>query len=125
MSGKYKRLIAEIFRSHYRGKKTKKFGFDRDEVTARAGEIGVSPPKNLGDLIYSFRYGSRLPGEVLETAPEGKEWIIVGRGPAVYEFTLIDKVDIAPGNDMIPTKISRRIAGSVGHDRNRLPCLVQ
>ena len=43
-------------------------------------QLSVFAVKNLGDVPYSFRYRNVLPNSILETQPEGKEWIIVGPG---------------------------------------------
>lgn len=38
-------------------------------------------PRNLGDVLYTFRYRRALPEAISATAPDGKEWTIRGAGP--------------------------------------------
>jgi hypothetical protein len=53
-SNRYKALIERIFRSHYR-RRSSRLEFERDELVATARDLGIRLPKNLGDVIYSFR----------------------------------------------------------------------
>ena len=53
-------LLLRIFTAHYRPGATK-FEFARTELETAAGELNVALPKNLGDLIYSFRRRSSRP----------------------------------------------------------------
>ena len=61
-----------------------------------AVQLGIDPPRNYGDLIYSFRYRSLLPEAIRKTAPSNKEWIIEGAGDGKYKFILVDKNRITP-----------------------------
>jgi len=47
--------------------------FSRDELEKAAERLSIALPKNLGDIIYSFRYRTALPERIRATAPEGKE----------------------------------------------------
>ena len=71
---KYTRLIAEIFKRHYK-KGLNQFSFGREELETAASCLGVSLPKNLGDVLYSSRFRNALPQKIQSTAPKGKEWI--------------------------------------------------
>ena len=105
MASRYDQLIVEIFRSHYRGKKTQSFKFERVEVEACAEKLGVPLPKNIGDVIYSFRYRKRLPSEIRKTASEGQQWVIEGAGVGVYRFVLRSFSNIIPRKDRVCIKI--------------------
>src|SRR5271157_3379118 len=94
----YEVLLVKIFKNHYR-KGAEKFEFDREELTKVASELGVRLPKNLGDLIYSFRYRKKMPAEILETATGKKEWIIEPAGQAKYRFRLGKASRIVPRAD--------------------------
>jgi hypothetical protein len=60
----------------------------------------------MGDgALYSYRYRAKLPTEILETQPPGKEWVILGRGISLYEFRLVSAVNIQPNPSLISTKI--------------------
>jgi len=74
-SNAYEKIIQTIFFNHYK-KGAKEFEFNRTEFAEIAKKLGVDVPKNLGDVIYSFRYRRPLPTKVLETASKGKTWTI-------------------------------------------------
>ena len=104
MASRYDHLIAAVFRSHYRTD-CASFEFRRDEIETLAQELEIELPKNIGDLIYSFRYRHDLPEEIAETAPEGMHWVIEGAGRAKYRFVLRPLARIEPREHMAPTKI--------------------
>ena len=62
--------------------------FSRDDLLSTAQELGVSPPKNLGDVVYSFKYRNLLPASIVQTAPEQKEWVLRTCGQGRYAFQL-------------------------------------
>lgn len=101
---RYELLILTIFKNRYR-KGLVDFEFERSELETVAGKIGVSLPKNLGDLIYSFRYRRGLPGEILATETAGREWIIEPAGRARYRFRLAKISRIIPRTDKVAIKI--------------------
>lgn len=79
--------------------------FDRTELEDAAVLLGVKLPKNLGDVIYSFRYRNPLPAQILKTQPDGMEWVIEGAGRAKYEFRLVRVNRIEPNPNLVTTKI--------------------
>lgn len=81
----YRRIIEYIFGRHYR-EGLSSFEFERDEIEDAARELGLRRPKNLGDVVYSFRHRRPLPGTVAEKAPKGTQWIIRSAGTARYRF---------------------------------------
>ena len=100
----YDALIAQIFRNHHQPDSTA-FEFDRAEIESVAAELNVRLPKNLGDLIYSFRYRKDLPPEIIATEPENRQWIIQPAGRAKYRFELAKLTLIVPRVELIATKI--------------------
>ncbi len=100
----YEALIVRIFKNHYR-KGVEDFEFDRGELENVARELHLRLPKNLGDLIYSFRYRKKLPAEILQTAIGKKEWIIEPAGRSKYRFRLAGPSRIIPRPDLIAVKI--------------------
>ena len=82
---RYERLIEAIFLSHYSAG-CKEFDFERDEIERFARKLRIKLPKNLGDLIYSFRYRASLPDAIRERAPKGMTWIILPAGRSRYRF---------------------------------------
>lgn len=101
---RYIAIIERIFFSHYEQGK-KEFQFARDEIISVAKDLEIVLPKNIGDLIYSFRYRYELPQSILATANEGLEWIIEGSGQALYRFKLVKLSRIVPREDLITIKV--------------------
>ena len=82
---RYEVIIEKIFQRHHE-KDSTQFSFNRDEIEVVAKQLKIILPKNLGDLIYSFRYRNPLPQAIRKTAAKGSEWIIEAAGRAKYEF---------------------------------------
>lgn len=101
---RYVALIGEIFRRHYK-KGATQFAFDRDELETTATKLGVRLPKNLGDVIYSFRYRQNLPHEIAKTAASGMEWMIESAGRGKYKFKQSRMSRIIPRLDLLAIKI--------------------
>lgn len=101
---RYQALILAVFRGHYK-KGITEFVFAREEIETFAQELNIKLPKNLGDLIYSFRYRAALPTEIVATAPDGLEWTIEGVGKAQYKFLLGLVNRIVPREDLMAIKI--------------------
>lgn len=103
-NSRYDKLIAEIFNRHYK-KNLQSFIFDRSEIIEIANEIEIELPKNLGDIIYSFRYRKPLPPEITKTTPSDMEWTIKPAGRGIYEFKLGTTNRILPRTDLIQIKV--------------------
>lgn len=99
-SNRYQALIGKIFFDGYvEGQHS--FEFQRDELISGAVALGIDLPKNLGDVIYSARFRTPLPPEVLATQPPGMEWIIEGAGRSAYRFRLVRINRIVPRADLV------------------------
>ena len=72
---RYSQIIERIFFRHYQ-EGAKEVQFERTELETVAAELNIKLPKNLGDVVYSFRYRTILPESVRKKAPEGQIWII-------------------------------------------------
>lgn len=101
---RYSAIIGKIFKNHYRPGKAE-FEFSRDEFVEIARSLRIDLPKNLGDTIYSFRFRTRLPTEIIATAAKGMEWGIELAGKGKYRFKLSKRVRILPRPDLIPVKV--------------------
>ncbi|TCK68455.1 endonuclease [Acidipila rosea] len=99
----YSQIINYIFQANYKG--GQEFQFDREEIIAAASALDIKVPKNPGDVVYSFRYRNRLPKEILDTQPQGLNWLILGAGPARYRFRLNRLAYIYPTNGLLVRKI--------------------
>jgi len=101
---RYDRLLQAIFDAHYKGGK-RSFQFKREEIEKFAKKLRIKLPKNLGDLIYTFRYRKQLPDGIVSKAPQGYEWIIAPAGRSVYRFRLVKIVRIVPAENQYTIKI--------------------
>lgn len=101
---RYQALIERIFFAHFKEGSTE-FQFLREELENGAAELGFARVKNIGDVPYSFRYRNRLPNSILETQPEGREWIIVGAGKGIYRFKLVKETRVLPRDDLVTISI--------------------
>ncbi len=101
---RYKALIEKIFLDRYLPGATE-IQFARTDLESAAEEIGIRLPKNLGDVIYSVRYRVAMPDSILATQPRNMEWVIEGKGRALYEFRLVPINRIVPNNDLVTIKI--------------------
>lgn len=72
-------ILSKIFLDKYKpGIET--LDFTREEILSASTDLALNPPKNVGDVVYSFRYRSDMPRAISTNAPEGKAWIITGIG---------------------------------------------
>jgi hypothetical protein len=101
---RYAAIIKNLFARHYK-QGQRSFAFTRDEFEKIAAELKIVLPKNVGDLIYSFRFRNALPEEILATASKGMEWSIELAGRAQYRFTLGRINRIVPRQELIVIKI--------------------
>ena len=100
----YQTIILDIFnRYHVAG--LEEFEFDRDDIEAAVERTGVKRPKNLGDVIYTFRYRRQLPEPILATQPNGKYWLILGAGDARYRFRLSRLCYVEPTPGLLVRKM--------------------
>lgn len=96
----YRAVLEAIFWDLYEDGATELL-FDREDIPEAADSLGLARPKNIGDVIYSVRYRTGLAPSVLETQPEGMEWIIEGAGRAKYKFVLVPLNRIVPRTDLV------------------------
>ena len=101
---RYEAIIERVFQRHY-SKGQSSFEFTREEFVKTASELQIKLPKNIGDVIYSFRYRKELPDTIARTAPKGNEWIIEGAGRAVYRFRLSSANRIVPNEQLVTIKV--------------------
>ncbi|MBT9487868.1 MAG: endonuclease [Rubrivivax sp.] len=91
----YGLLIERLFMDRWRkGQKTVEF--QRTDIELAASALGVPLPKNLGDLIYSFRFRREMPAPIKATAPEGHEWSLELNGASNYRFSLVRQSRVRP-----------------------------
>lgn len=102
---RYAALLEHVFLANYTPG-AHEVPFTKAELELAAQTVGIALPKNVPDLIYTFRYRLDLPGKVAELAPEGRQWIIRGTGRAQYKFSAVKaSARIVPSERLIVTKV--------------------
>lgn len=107
----YTAIIEKIFSLKYKAG-IREIDFQRDELAKIAEDLNLDP-KNLGDLIYSFRYRAALPDSIQGKAGEGETWIIRPGGRGKYRFVLVPNRPIAPNQNLVTTKVPEATPGVV------------
>jgi hypothetical protein len=103
-TNRYMALMEKIFFDHWTEGATE-FEFERTEIADASAELGIKAPKNLGDVVYTFRYRKKLPKAILETQPNGLYWLILGAGAARYRFRLSRMAYVKPTTGLLVRKI--------------------
>lgn len=111
---RYVNIIETIFAKNYR-KGATQVSFERADIVRAAKSLGVELPKNLGDVVYSFRYRADLPDSIRKKAPSGRTWVIRPAGHARYRFELVSgrQADIKPSENFAETKIPDATPGII------------
>jgi hypothetical protein len=109
---RYIQIIERIFLNRFKRGATEVV-FGREEIESVAKELKIKLPKNLGDVIYSFRYRASLPESIREKAPSTKEWIIRSAGRSKYCFALVAQQNILPNSMLSVTKIPDSTPGLI------------
>lgn len=104
MDNRYKLLIEKVFFNNYK-KGSPKVEFLRSEIEKVATRYKISLPKNIGDIIYSFRFRNTLPDRIKALAPKDKEWLIKLSGRGKYYFSLESVLKVIPNENLVFTKI--------------------
>ena len=113
---RYTRIIERVFFAHYNEGDTR-ICFEREDIVRTAAELNITLPKNIGDLIYSFRYRARLPASInrigMSLGAPSKMWVIRARGRARYCFELVRAQAITPNPMLVETKVPDATPGIV------------
>jgi SAM-dependent methyltransferase len=109
---RYAAIIEDIFFSKYKAG-AREVAFERAEFEACAKKLKIALPKNLGDLVYSFRYRANLPERIVGLAKGKKVWVIRPVGKGKYKFALIPDIPIIPNEAMTVTKVPDSTPGVV------------
>jgi hypothetical protein len=111
-ANRYSAIIEKIFFSKYE-KGMREVPFEREEMEKFASKLKVKLPKNLGDLVYTFRYRAMLPEKITSLAGAEEIWIIRPSGRSKYSFALIKNKPILPNELMAITKVPDATPGIV------------
>ena len=109
---RYSAIIEKIFTSKFRTG-VRIVDFAREEFETVARQLQIKLPKNLGDLVYSFRYRTDLPDKIQAEAGRGETWIIRPIGKARYRLALVADHPIQPNVNLATTKVPDATPGIV------------
>lgn len=108
----YEKIIEWLFVRGYSPNTTEVL-FEREDILLAIADLKLSRPRNLGDVIYSYRYRKELPETVAKTAPEGARWIIRPKGQSRYCFSLTRQPPIIANAAMTKIKIPDATPGVI------------
>ena len=94
-NNRYATLIEDIFKQYYIEGKNKVV-FKRNDIELAAAKLNIKLPKNLGDVIYSFKFRTNLPEYIAKTSSDGREWVIKNIGRGLYAFEQVKNARIIP-----------------------------
>lgn len=109
---RYSAIIEKIFTSKFKPG-MREVDFAREEFETVARQLRIKLPKNLGDLVYSFRYRADLPTKIQAVAAKGETWIIRPIGKARYRLALVADRPIQPNVNLATTKVPDATPGIV------------
>lgn len=101
---RYIPMLEALFLERYAPGK-KKVLFNRDDLERVGKKLKINLPKNLWDIVYSFRHRVALPATIRETAPDGHEWTIIPKGRGNYAFELSPETLLRPSASLAVTKV--------------------
>lgn len=101
---RYEKLIEQVFYNSYK-KGDDSVAFSKDEFEECARTLRIDLPKNVPDVIYSFRHRNPLPDSVRATALDGREWVIEGTAKGEYKFKLVKVSRIRPNENLATIKV--------------------
>lgn len=111
-ANRYSQIVEAIFFKSYK-KGVIEIPFTREDIVRTAEKLKIPLPKNLGDVLYSFRYRASLPDTITKKAPEGFEWIIRPAGRAMYKLVLTKQTYFKPTEHLAETKIPDATPGII------------
>ncbi|MBM4048768.1 MAG: hypothetical protein FJ279_27000, partial [Planctomycetes bacterium] len=98
----YAAIIEKIFLSKFKPG-MRQVDFEREDIVKFGKQLKIDLPKNLGDLVYSFRYRAALPASLQSTVGKGEAWIIRPAGRGKYRFVLVGDKPLVPSEAMTTT----------------------
>jgi hypothetical protein len=101
---RYAQIIERVFNTYYK-EGGKEFTFRREDLSSVCRDLNIKEPKNLGDIVYTFRYRRALPQSILATQPKDLYWLILGAGDAAYRFRLNAVSQLRPTPGLLVRKI--------------------
>lgn len=112
LDNRYTKLVEDIFLEKYE-EGSEMVYFARTDLEKAAIKLKIELPKNLGDIIYSFKYRAKLPASISKKCPIDKEWVLKNVGRAKYAFVAVKEARIFPDALLIEIKIPDATPGIV------------
>jgi hypothetical protein len=109
---RYTRIVSRIFEDRFKPGATE-VPFSREDIVDTARQLEVKLPKNLGDVLYSFRFRTELPSSITSKAPAGKVWIIRPAGRGRYTFFAAKVAVLGPRTGASVTKVPDSTPGLI------------
>jgi len=109
---RYELIIEKIFHARYVDG-VREIEFERKDIERVAQELGIVLPKNIGDVIYSFRYRAQLPESIRSLLAPGEIWIIQPAGRSKYRFMAVKESRLVPSEMLAVTKIPDATPGII------------
>ena len=109
---RYLDIIKWVFRRNYQDGSTE-VSFPRSELADAARDLGLEVPKNLGDIVYSIRYRTEMPGELDKLAPAGMTWALFPAGRSYYAFRRVAINQIEPRVGLARIKVPDSTPGLI------------
>ena len=109
---RYSAILDRIFELKFRPG-MRAVDFARTELEDVAKQLKIRLPKNLGDLVYSFRYRVELPERIRLVAANDEMWVIRPVGKALYRLELVVGRPISPNPNLVTTKVPDATPGIV------------
>lgn len=111
-ANRYQKVIELLFHEkHVPG--TTVLELRREDLTDACVRLRIPVPRNLGDIIYTFRYRQSLPESILQLAPGGRTWIIMPAGSGVYRFEAVLNATIEPSPNRSIIKLQDATPGII------------
>ena len=109
---RYEQILERIFADFHK-EGDSEVVFERPDIERVAGELKIDLPKNLGDVLYSFRYRADLPASISDKAPAGLQWVILPKGRSRYAFSATALALISPTPGRAETKVPDATPGVI------------
>lgn len=109
---RYAVIIKAIFQAKYQSGQ-REVVFTREDIRTAASNLNIELPRNLGDLVYSFRYRQDLPSSIRRQAPPGDTWIIRPGGRGIYRLVLVPDRPLLPNPNLGATKVPDSTPGII------------
>jgi len=111
-ANRYTQIVERIFFKGYQ-EGAREVQFSRDDMIQAAQELQIALPKNIGDVLYSFRYRGVLPDSIRAKAPAGEEWVIRSVGRSLYRFVAMRPTPLIPNPSLVEIKLPDATPGIV------------